>query len=1195
MMKPLLLLFLFLAGATVPGSDAKQLLARWSFPSGADEIFALTDDSGKLTLKKTLLGNDARVVLNPDGTVLLGASVMLYAPEFNSRNYPELTSSVTLYCRVKYLEKHQTAFTIGLLDEIVPREWQQIACGAFFADNGIRSRITGPQGECGTQGILPYRENDFNDIAVSFDAKAGRLLLYVNGRTAVSEKIRITRLDDFQSFAVGRLKVGGGQAMVLDEVRIYGKALSADEIADLVPPPPPELQKHGTTHDRLVIEDFSDVGTWRTSALRGATPNKWFSLDHCLGAVADPSRNDGFAGKLQFDFSGDGTGELAFSRTKAAAWEVNADGIEFDVDARSISCGFRFLLKDSRGHELLTPEIAVAGIDGWRRCRVELNETACPGFEKLHQPVRIAQIRFLARNVKGANSILIDDLAMTGNVGDDRLVTLKPATQPLAHKPGKPAVQLYQLRNASDKEIAGELTASLTDYENRPAGSAQIPVRIPPHGLALAEIRLPPLPIGSFQAEVEFRAGGRSVRYTDWLGVFIPNGHRLNRRPMYFGICDNYIWQGEGENALHQEWMKLAGFDINRLIVTGDRLEQGNTENFTAFARALDATAAAGMIGCVSYMSGLPSYLHPGLHDGKAAPTDREALKRHVKKLFGFFRNYPVIQYFELWNEPQIEFWHGTLEEYVALLHDFYTVGKPLAPHIQFMSAALDRDEHPRGKKNFSRELCTRLKGICDLAAFHQHGNVEQYILADRTIHEWLKAAGNELRLGNTETGYRSGYNPDSIRQQAEMVVKKLITARSLGNEFFLYFMLQDYWDMDQADDSFGLITSDNRPKPSFLACNEAIRQLADTEREGTLAYPGLTIHRFRLPETGRTVWAIWPEQASNRIPLAIRTENDITAVDFLGRPVPVRRAEGSADLTIPGIPIYLRGGPGEMTPEVPPVATDGIVGCRAGGTAEIPVQLRNPLQEKAEVVLTLPGSDSKTAIELAPGGRGRCTLSLPVKAETANGLLQTTGEAVFRGENGRRQELSFPAAVYVAFPFGSAPVSIRVDQLSQIVERTYDPSVPGWQGPADLSCTMTARREGDDLKLTFAVADDKHCPAATAEQGWNGDGIQFAVATLDGKLTEVTVSEHGVWRHIAPAPEKVGSWKVPFRFRRTATTTFYELSLPIRELELKPGLFRFAFIVNENDGIGRVRWLKCFDGIGNHKDPAEFGWGILE
>lgn len=104
-------------------------------------------------------------------------------------------------------------------------------------------------------------------------------------------------------------------------------------------------------------------------------------------------------------------------------------------------------------------------------------------------------------------------------------------------------------------------------------------------------------------------------------------------------------------------------------------------------------------------------------------------------------------------------------------------------------------------------------------------------------MEQWHKEAGLDNKtICNTETGERSSYDPIGRASQAVTLVKKFVFAKSNPKtEFYMWFFtLQDYWDMDaDADDSFGLVTSDNRAKPSFIACNNLIAQLANTTPVG--------------------------------------------------------------------------------------------------------------------------------------------------------------------------------------------------------------------------------------------------------------------------------------------------------------------------------------------------------------------------
>ena len=56
---------------------------------------------------------------------------------------------------------------------------------------------------------------------------------------------------------------------------------------------------------------------------------------------------------------------------------------------------------------------------------------------------------------------------------------------------------------------------------------------------------------------------------------------------------------------------------------------------------------------------------------------------------------------------------------------------------------------------------------------------------------------------------------------------------------------------------------------------------------------------------------------------------------------------------------------------------------------------------------------------------------------------------------------------------------------------------------------------------------------------------------------------------------------------------------MPLADLGLsfagKPVPFRLAFVLNNNDGQGRVRFMQWFAGMAYHKNPDEFGFAVLE
>lgn len=945
--------------------------------------------------------------------------------------------------------------------------------------------------------------------------------------------------------------------------------------------------------DRLIIEDFSDVGTWRAWSRQNVTPGKWFGADLVLGATPDASRDDGYAGKLRFDFADPAkTGSIEYQRAKASQPEVFADGVEFDADARGIPGKIRFILEDTNGKRFATEPVELTG-SGWKRYRSEAGRKA----EEFTPPFKLYRLRFEASRVSGNNYILIDDIALTGGVSRKRKVSIRPVLAPLATEPGKPGKTAYRLRSASEQPIEGKVTYRLFDRHDKCVVEKTLPVKLAPFGSAVTEIDLPPLAEGSYHASCEFVSGKIKTDYPDWVGVFRPNNGRNNDTPMWFGIQDTVIWNCEAENELHNQWKKQAGFDIERFGITGNRIDDGDVNNFPAVRKFLDSYRQLGMLCCFSYTEGVPAVTQ-NTPKHRGAPTNSAQFRKHMDKVFGCIRPFEPVRYFEFWNEPDLDFYNGTIDEYLTALKVVHDSRNAVAPGVKITTGGVTI-LHPREKKNFSRDVYARGKGLYDIACFHAHGSLMNYSERQEMVEKWLGEAGVDLPVCNTETGDRAGYAADTIRRQAETLVRKIVYAKSRNTEFYTWFTLQDYWDMDpEADDSFGLVTSDNRPKPSFVAYNELIRQLGSTGRGELLKNTGeLDIYRFLSSDGKREVLALWPRIGGTRHILPLEGSGELAAVDLYGRPVPAKVQYNYAAIPVEDA-MYVSFPAGAFRYGSAVAAQKQTVGGSAGTDARVELTVRNPFPQAAQVEFD-GGRRSLKAAETAT-----LPVRLPIPADARNGIF-TTEKKLRLASGDETLELTVPVTVNVSYPVasGTKPAQeLVLDTLDRVNEMSFDPNIRRWMGPKDLSCRFAMTRENGNLNLDIRVTDDRHVMNSTPDEAWKDDSIQVGFATLDGKFTEVTLSgkdgKGAVYAHHAPDPALRNEWKVPAKVTRTGDVTHYEVSLPLAKLGIpdKTGtLFRFSFLVNENDGKGRVRWIEWMGGIGRAKNPDEFGWGILK
>lgn len=1174
------------------------MLARWTFNDTSSEAAALTDDVTGIRFKKGVFGGDGAFELNPAGSVRLGGAVALVADGVNSRSerFAGLTESATIYCRIKYGDPAELAFSFGLTNSLAPGDWAQLILTELSTPNGLAIRAKGAgKLEAGmSSGHLPPRKDGWSDVAIIFDGKAKKIRLYVDGKMA-ERNSPMTQLDAFQSLMLGRLKQSNSRRIEVDEVRIYDTALPAEWIAEIEPVSAgAPASQTASAPGRLMIEDFSDVGTWRTWTLQNIPMTRWFGADLVLGGAPDDSRDDGFSGLIKFDFADAAkTGKVDFQRAKASLPEVFADGVEFDADSNGVPGRFAFTLEDREGRQFRTESVAL-GEAGWKHYRSPIAKT---GFTP---PYKLIKINFEVDGVAGKGELRIDDIAFTGTVSRQRTVTIRPVLADLAMAPGRPLRPSYRLRNAAPEEISGELTIKLYDGNERCVAEAARSVTLPALGAEVVMFELPPQEIGSYHADVQFHSERCKTDYLDWLAVFVPNNGRKNSTPMWFGIQDTVIWNGEGENALHFQWKKLAGFDMERFGITGNRIDNDGVTNFPAVRRYLDAYEKYGIIACFSYTECAPdcTQQEPKAH---GAPTRLDAFRRHMERVFECVKPYPSVRYFEFWNEPDLGFYDGTFEEYLAALRVVHDARNAVAPAVKITTGGVTI-MHPREKKNFSRDTYVRGKGLYDIACFHAHGSLMNYVERQEKVEKWLDEAGVDVPICNTETGDRGGYAADTIRRQAGTLARKIIYAKSRNTEFYTWFTLQDYWDMDPAaDDSFGLVNSDNRPKPAFVAYNELIRQLSDTRRGERVTSDGtLDIYRFLSLDGKRETLALWPSVAGTRRLLALEGNGELVAVDLYGKAIPVEVRHGYAAIPVDEV-TYVSFPAGTFRPGSAVASQPRIAGGAPGEKALVEIEVRNPFDKAAELHA---GNSVKT---IPPRGTAVVPLEVAIPKNAPNGMFPQEVKLTLRsGDN--RLELVVPVTVNVCYPVAAGTKwseEIVLNTLDRVNEMTFDPNIPRWLGPEDLSCAFAMTHQSGMLKIDIRVTDDRHVMTSTPENGWRDDSIQIGFASLDGKYTEVTLSGRAdgdgvgaVFAHAAAQEEFLGSWAVPCRIVREGKVTHYQAELPLERLGIadKPGtLFRFAFLVNENDGKGRIRWMEWMGGIGRAKNPDEFGWGCLE
>ncbi|AHF93082.1 hypothetical protein OPIT5_25580 [Opitutaceae bacterium TAV5] len=1005
---------------------------------------------------------------------------------------------------------------------------------------------------------------------------------------------------------------------------------------------------------RVIIADFEDVGTWRAAHHTGQKPGVWFSGGTWMGtSLAAPAFADDRSGELRFAFAEhtDKPRVVVYRREKMSRMSGFLDGIEFDADSRGHPVRLRFVLLDSTRKSHWTPAVRL-GEAGWRRYRVTLDAANWPDVSKVKFPASVEQV-ILEAEAACEGSVFMDDLALTGTFPRKNQLSVTPVYSTINYDPDRPVTIGYRVRNARPEPLTVTFSASLRTAADAagdtgfPAASAPgVPsgatltrtLDLPAHGQTRVSLDFGILPLGAYSVRLQAEASNDkriAADYDDSFGVFVPNGSRLNTRPMWFGVQDTTPWNNPAENALHLDWMRAIGIDINRLGISGHRFMPEAPASIEAWRPLIEPFEKAGIYSVVLFGDTPPSLIRNG--DYRQPPGDLAAFQDYAAGLGRFLGEYPHIRYLEFWNEPDIDFYHGTLDEYWAMLAAFSRGFRSTAPQIRITTGGATVS-HPREKPGFNQGLYSQHGDLYDLAAFHSHGPLSNYTTRHRQVETWLAGAGLEKRLANTESGERSAYEPRGYFEQAVTLVKKLAWSKSRPNsEFHIWFTLQDYWDMDtEADDSFGLITSDNRAKPSLVAYNELIRQLANTTpaSQPSFRQPGIDACEF-LRDDGKRVLVCWASDGGSGGALWIRPGGQpVQKIDIFGGG---ETLPGDTDhvVAVGKTPLYLVStGPAPLaflTPDQRELDAPAEIFRDAAAPASLAVTVRNTAAaDSAAAPRLLTLRDAAGAVVatgkrvVAPGATERMTLTLPVPpaapASSGPDTLQTRRYTLELADVATNKTLavlpvvahdSYPVARASATAGANAPVLV-LRMAGDVTELTFDPTIPAWRGPDDLSAEARIIRDADAVVFLVDVTDDKHVQSGHPDsEVWRADSVQIAFynpANAAHTLFDAALVDGNrpvVWCHRNADPARRGLWApadVPRTVRREGNHTRYEIRVPFALLGLAAadippeGLpVRFSFLVNEDDGQGRVRWIRWRGGLGDNEDISRLGHAILK
>lgn len=163
------------------------------------------------------------------------------------------------------------------------------------------------------------------------------------------------------------------------------------------------------------------------------------------------------------------------------------------------------------------------------------------------------------------------------------------------------------------------------------------------------------------------------------------------------------------------------------------------------------------------------------------------------------------------------------------------------------------------------------------------------------------------------------------------------------------------------------------------------------------------------------------------------------------------------------------------------------------------------------------------------------------------------------------------------------------------------------YMGDDDLSAKATMKYDEDNLYMFIEVTDNIFFNESVDSQAWDGDGIQLGIAaesvTSGSNYCElgIALTPDGpqMYRYLTNNSKQIGMVDAgELQIVRDGTKTRYEFAIPWEEIlpdksVVKSGYRpKFAFLVNEDDGLGRnsyMEYSQVLGAIGTNKNVAYF------
>lgn len=620
--------------------------------------------------------------------------------------------------------------------------------------------------------------------------------------------------------------------------------------------------------------------------------------------VKEPVYEGKYSGKFSYDFRG--TGEQVGYIYAPINCRIPLPGrptaLSFYLYGDGSHHTFTYRFVDSTG-EVFQGSIGAIDWKGWRKVSLPLTEASTfswggNGDHKIDYPISLTQL-ILDKNSNDLplyGAVYLDEITLqTKDISptDALQVDLRCDKEQAIFQPGERERVKVVVLNGGDEEQKLSVDLKATDFFRRPIYAQEISLTLPARSVKESIIEFPLQEYGAYIVEAQSKE--KKWEKTMVLSVLPPF------RKGKLDILSPFGINGHIPNERELRMMEWAGIRWCRMDYLWEIIEPEKGKfSWSLFDQVFDNAKkhAVYPLPILCYNSPWGSRrssnergVVPDLENW--LPYVRESVKRYGK----------FVKYWEVWNEPNIGFWTGTLEEYAELLKATYKAIKEVDKTAQVVMGGTAGTD-----LRFIEELYKRQVPF-DIVNIHPYGYPqppENYLEgAINACRELMRKYGDARKpIWITEFGWPNHIGPSGVDifTQANYIVRAYIIALGAGVEKIFWYDYQNGPDPYYNEHNFGIVYMGDIPKPCYHALATMTRLLEGKRFVKKLEMPP-DCYAYLFQGRGGEVVVMWAMKETT-VPFKWESKGEI--VDLMGNKKKIPSAKGIIQLTLGPSPIFL-------------------------------------------------------------------------------------------------------------------------------------------------------------------------------------------------------------------------------------------------------------------------------------------------